>query len=191
MLLYRAVPKNSFVEGEAIGRNTGRRLPGNVSYLADNLWEFTRPGNKPSRRSAVYASPTPELALSNAAAYAPDGYVACRIVFAREPAIYQLPVKDAREHTDIGKLQKSVNRTLGDWSDATIEEKIHLAALFLPGISKEELQGAMERSALLRSVMERAAAEVTFWSADPAAVDPTGELFFELVDGNTYTLHAV
>lgn len=189
MEIYRAVPKGN--EGRKLAANAGRRLPSVVSYVADNLWEFTRPTHLPSRRQALYASSTPELALASAAADAPDGYVACRLKFDTLPAMYQLPVTDARYHKDITNLQKAINKKLRDWNNRTLADKIALAPLFVPGITKEELQAAMDQNELLRAVVEDAAAQVTFWNADQATVAPTGELFFELLDGNTGTLHPV
>lgn len=189
MDIYRAIPKENV--DKPVERNDGRRLPSHVSYLADNLWELTRPAHLPSRRNALYASRTPELALASGVDRTPLGLVACRMVFAHPPSIYQLPVKDAKEHEDIGVLQKAVNRKLRDWNNEGIVSKLALAPLFLPGISKKELQAAMRENALLREVVEDAITRVTFWSADQATVASTGELFFELVDGNTATLHPV
>ena len=189
MEIYRAVPKGD--EEKKLVSKPGRRLPSNVSYLADNLWEFTRPAHLPSRRHALYASATPALALANAAADAPEGYVACRLKFDQLPAMYQLPVTDARYHKDIPRLQKAVNKKLREWNDQGLTDKLALAPLFVPGITKAELQRAMDQNELLRSVVQAAAAEVTFWNADQATVDSTGELFFELVDGNTGALDPI
>lgn len=191
MIIYRAVARGRFRDGEVIGRIEGRRLPGNVPYFVDNLWEFTRPDDMPSRRHALYGSATPELALQNATAYAPDGYVAHRMEFKTPPAVYQLPVSDARKHEDISALQKFLNGRLGSWSGAALGEKLAMAPLFLPGIARDELKSSMAENALLREVVEEAAKRITFWTADQANVAADGELFFELTDNNTYTLHAV
>lgn len=37
MAIYRAVPRETFQPGTQMRRNPGRRLPGNVPYLVDNL----------------------------------------------------------------------------------------------------------------------------------------------------------
>lgn len=186
--IYRAVPRGRFEEGEVIGRKEGRRLPGNVPYFVDNLWEFTRPDHLPSRRHALYARPTPELALQNASAAASDGYVACRIVFREPPLLYQLPVQDARLHEDIGVLQKYVNRMLVDWSGATLPERQALSTLFLPGTANDELASAMAENDFLREIVDTARGLITFWNSNQVALTSDGELFFELINGNTYTL---
>lgn len=191
MTIYRAVAKGKFKQGDIIGRTDGRRLPGNVPYLVDNLWEFCRPEHLPSRRHSLYASATPALALQNASAHAPEGYIAYRMEFATPPAMYQLPVPDARDHADIKVLQPCVSRLLRKSGSATVAEKLAIAPLFLPGITKEELASAMVEHAVLREVVEEACKLVTFWTTDQATVAPDGELFFELVDGNTYTLEPI
>jgi hypothetical protein len=193
MKIYRAVPRSSLVPGQAIGRNPGRRLPGNVPYLVDNIWEFARPLDMPSRRHAVYGSPTPELALDNASAdgLARHEYVACLLEFRYVPAMIQLDVTDARIHPDIGKLQKLVNRRLGDWSAAAVDDKLALAPLFLPGVTRTELLSAMVDAPQLRDLVHEAAACATLWSPNANAIDANGELFFEIAEDNAYTLGPV
>jgi hypothetical protein len=193
MILYRAVPATRVRPGEKKCRHEGRRLPGNVPYLVDNLWEYTRPEGRPSRRHAVYASPTPELALQNAIAdgLPPSGYVACRLAFHYEPAIMQLTVSDARHHRDIRTLQQLVNRELGERAGAPLADKLALAALFLPGVTRQELADAMAAAPLLDELVRKAAAAVTFWSATPDQVAEDGELFFEIAEDNFYTLDPV
>lgn len=188
MVIYRAVPRHDLQPGKEMRRLPGRRLPGNIPYLVDNLWEFARPESMPSRRHAVYASPTPALALKNASAFnmPPESYVACRVEFAVEPVMIQLSVPDAREHPDVGHLQKLVNKRLGDWACRDAVDKHELAALFLPGIAKGELAAAMSSSALLTDLVTHAAAAVRLWEQTPAA---DGELFFEIAEDNFYILH--
>lgn len=190
MVLYRAVPRHDLQPEEKVRRNAGRRLPGNIPYLVDNLWEFARPDSMPSRRHAVYASPTPALALENASVFQipPGGYVACRLEFFREPAMVQLSVTDARKHPDVGHLQKLVNTRLGDWAGRDAAAKQQLATLFLPGITKGELAAAMSSSNLLSDLVEHAVAAVSLWASEPAA---DGELFFEISEENYYVLHPV
>lgn len=193
MRMYRAVPREALQPGVEMRRNPGRRLPGNVPYLVDNLWEYARPDDRPSRRHAVYASPTPELALQNAIAggFAPDQYVACRLAFRYAPAIIQLSVSDARYHPDIRRLQQLVNKALRDWAGQPLQDKLALAPLFLPGIGREELQVAAAGDALLGELLRSAAAAVTIWSPQPGQVNPDGELFFEIAEDNAYTLEPV
>ena len=190
MTIYRAVPRKGFVPGQPVNRIDGRRLPGNVSYLVDNLWEFTRPSGRPSRRHAVYASPTPALALQNASAGggAREEYVACSLVFRYEPPFFQLSVTDARHHPDVGRLQRLVNSEWSAWASGNADSRLELAPLFLPGVTREELAAAMGASSLLRQVVNKAADHVTLWDDLPAQ---DGELFFEIAPDNCFSLHPV
>lgn len=193
MRLFRAVARNRYKEGEVIQRNPGRRLPSNIPYLVDNLLEFARPADKPSRRHSIYASPTPELALTYAVAAGADrsAYVVCELHCATPPAIMQLTEKDAKLHGDMLALQQFVNKRIGDLSASTIEQKLVLAPLCLPGILKKELQSAMATSAFLHELVSDAVATVTFWTPAQTEISPDGELFFELTGDNYFTQHPV
>jgi hypothetical protein len=187
MKLYRAVPILGFVDKQRKVRHPGRRLPSNIPYLVDNLWEFTRPASKPSRRHAVYASPTVELALENASAAGFDraNYVVCELVFDEEPPLIQLSVKDARWHDDVANVQREVNSMLSRWVETDLTNKGELSALFLPGTSKRELMGAMEEQPELKEIVLEASKVVTLWEDEPSA---DGEFFLEVVEGNGYVL---
>lgn len=193
MPIYRAVPAATFTAGRQLRRNPGRRLPGNVPYLVDNLWEYARPAGMPSRRHAVYASPTPQLALQNAIAggLQQDAYLACRVEFHIEPPMIQLTRSDARHHPDILRLQQRVNGALKDMAAADVAVILALAPLFLPGITHDELAAARDGQPALDRLVREAAAAVTSWSPAPSEVSADGELFFEILDDNFYTLHPV
>lgn len=192
MKFFRAIPSAQYMPSEAQRRHPGRRLPSNIPYMVDNLWEFTRPAERPSRRHAVYASPSLELALTYAVAggAARSAYVACEIKFQKSPTYIQLPVEDAKLHPDVLMLQQFVNRKLGSWSALALDRKIELAPFFLPGIVRSELLEAMDASGLLAEIVNEAAARVTFWWPQGVIKD-TGELFFEIDEDNAYTLEAV
>jgi hypothetical protein len=173
-------------------RSGCRRLPSNLPFVVDNLWEYARPDGMPSRRSSVYASPTAELALALASqgGASRDDYAVCRLELVGTPRLLQIGVADAREHHDVEKVQKTILRRLrvGDWAAAPLEHKLALAPLFLPGVTRAELAQAMERDPLLAEVVAAAAAQVTIWSP-PAAPNAHGEIFFELGEGEAYVLH--
>jgi len=192
MQFFRAVPTAQYQPGVMLRRHPGRRLPSNIPYMVDNLWELTRPPERPSRRHAVYASPTAELALMYAVAGGAErsGYLACAMRFITTPAFMQLSVEDAKLHPDVLVLQQCVNRQLGSWSALPLARKRELAPLFIPGVTRAELLEAMEESALLAEVVREAAKHVRFWWPQ-GAVAETGELFFEIDDDNAYTLEAV
>lgn len=110
MELFRAIPSSQLAGVEkGLRRHATMRIPSNVPYVVDNLWESLRPKNMPSRRHAIYASPTPELALQNTSAPLADGdeYVACRVVVEPQKIrIAQLQVTDARYHSEIRLISK-------------------------------------------------------------------------------------
>lgn len=191
MPIYRAVPRDSYDPGQVHVRHPGSRLPANVPYFVDNLWELARPADKPSRRHAVYASPTVELALDGAAGIGQlqDGFIACRLEFLAPPKMCQLSVADARYHADVKRLQRAAHERLTGLVPKGLDARLALAPLFLPGLTRNELVGLMNGSAPLREFVEALAATVTVWNDVPAAA--TGELFFELEEGNSYTLHRV
>ena len=189
MQIYRAVPLKTYDSKRVHKRYPGARLPGNVPYFVDNLWEFTRPDDKPSRRHAVYASPTVELAFDGAAGVGQprDGYVACRVECVSSPKTFQLSVADARYHPDVKTLQKVAHDKLGGESPLSFNDKLALAPLFLPGITRNELMAAMEQNGQLHYLVEELASLVTLWSDTPNSA--VGELFFEIDEDNSYTLH--
>jgi hypothetical protein len=192
--IFRAVPRHGFESDREYEWRKGQRLPSNVPYFVDNLWEYTRPEGKPSRRRAVYASPTAELTLGGASAggLSPSEYIPCRVIFRKPPAVFQLSVADARHHPDVRRLQRLMNDWLNreaSWSERGLDSKLALAPLFLPGTTHEELSAAMDTSPELRAIVEEAKLAVNIWSAipDPAA----GEITFEIDEDNAYTLQPV
>lgn len=191
MNIFRAVPHAGFDPARVHTRHPGTRLPANVPYLVDNLWEFTRPHSMPSRRKSVYASPTPALALDGAAGVKQpqDGFIACRVECRYPPKAFQLSVADARYHDDVKILQKTVHAKLAGMSAAGPQGKLALAPLFVPGMTRDELQVAMEESVALRDLVVELAALVTIWKDTPDV--EAGEVFFEIDEDNAYTLHPV
>lgn len=189
--LFRAELRTKLETGVPIGRREGRRLPSNVPFVVDTIWEFTRPPSMPSRRNSVYASPTPQLALAGASqgGAGPDDYQACRLELVGSPRLLQLAVDDARRHPDVEAVQKAILRVLrrDGWSTTTLAHKLALAPLFVPGVTRAELEGAMTRDALLAELVHAAAAAVTIWT--PAPPNDIGEIFFELDEGQAYILH--
>ena len=191
MQIYRAVRLNTFKPGQAYTRHPGARLPANVPYFVDNLWEFSRPDGRPSRRHAVYASPTVELAFDGAAGVRQprDGFVVGRVECDTPAKTFQLSVADARYHPDVRNLQKLVHDRLAGKNPPGPADRRALAPLFLPGVTRSELMGMMEGNALLRDFVGTLASMVTVWSDAPDCA--AGEIFFELEGDNSYTLHPV
>lgn len=193
MKLYRAVPLATFVAGTTYTRQETRRIPTNVPYLVDNVWELLRPEHAPSRRHAVYASPTPFLAAENASAgETGTDMVICELTFA-DPTVRMahLPVTDARFHKDVRDLPRLAVKALGaDFGALPLAQKLEFSPLFMPGISREEFRDAVERHPIISKFMNDACCISTFWhEAQPKPVlNHNGELFFELHTDNSYTL---
>ena len=189
MKIYRAVPRKGFDPDKVYKAHSSGRLPGNVPYVVDNLWELMRPADKPSRRHAVFACPAPELTFGNAAAggLSPDEYLACELIFkGPKPTPFQLSKLDARHHNDVYQLPKLVNKKLGSWSDRSPESKLAFASLFLPGTTSDELAAARRGSSELDSLVEELAAAVTMWFDTPDRA--VGEITFQLGAEHSYIL---
>jgi hypothetical protein len=160
-----------------------RRVPGNVPYLVDNLWEWRRPAGFPSRRQAVFASPTPELATE--AGGTPGGRIFRVEIRDENSRICQIRDWDAREHAEVKLLPKLLNEVLGSaWINGQMEDKQEIAALWAPCLLAEEVEDLFSSGNLasLRSVMCDA---ILFWdeahliSPSQAQPFPEGEIFFE------------
>lgn len=192
--MYRAVPKDGFIENTVYSGQLTSRLPSNVPYIIDNIWEWLRTDNLPSRRHAIYASPTPQLALENASSVGSDTskYVVCELVIHDSNlTLAHLNIKDARYHKDISILMRQINSLLGkEFSDLSIQDKMKHAALYLPAVSKNELNNYFtnEGSILVNKIKELS----SFWQ-DTTNVpeDHDGELFFNLSTNGSYTLKPV
>lgn len=193
--MYRAVPKASFVQDTVYSEQKTKRVPSNVPYIIDNLWELLRPEEFPSRRFSAYASPTPELALDNASAVGniKDDYMVCEVIFSGSVKLAHLSVIDARHHADISILMRHVIKRLGvDFSNMSLADKITHAALFMPAVSKKELFSYFEESAEKKRFLWEIKGLSSFWfDAKREAQPHNGELLFEVSNGLTYQLKPI
>ncbi len=189
--LFRAVKTLSPTDLEK--RNGWRntiRLPANVPYVVDNLWEYLRPSEMPCRRNSVYASVESDMALSCAASVANrHEYTAYRVEISGNYKITQLRITDAREHEDIRRIQKVVQERQSYWSDLPWQERQALAMVFSPGCTKSDLKRLVQENDAAATFISEIAALSKFWdSASEPADHCDGELFFELSESATYTL---
>lgn len=194
MKLYRAIPQAEYRPEQVHTRGTTLRAPSNVPYLVDNLWEYLRPDYMPSRRHAVYASPTAELALANASAHTDSGYLACTVDITGQAPVVQLSVKDARYHEDVRRLPHMVMAVLGkDFSLLPLATRTELAPLFMPYMRKEDLEELATTNPTLRLCLNKASDESTFWPSASVRPDASssGELFFELLNNASYQLKSI
>lgn len=192
--MFRAVPRDRWDPTRCYTRQASRRTPGNVPYLVDNLWEYLRPENLPSRRHAVYASPTPELALINATGTgeARDAFVVTRVRIFGTVKQVQLSCSDARHNPDLTVLPRAVLAALGDgWADLPAQAKAHAALLYTPGVTREELAAAAQACNATMRALECAEQRATLWLDVQTGAAPDGEFFFELVDDSSYILEAL
>lgn len=198
MKLYRAISKENVPSnGTAYRHVSTLRAPSNVPYLVDNLWEALRPDSMPSRRHAVYASPTAALALSNASSVVGGANNAYRVFEVRIEGcakVAHLDVTDARYHDDIRQLPRAIVNTLGkEFSCLPLAERAQVAPLFMPYMTKEDLQRLASQSALVQKCLEEAMRQSTFWPSASPTPKPNspGELFFELDQSAMYYLDAM
>ncbi|THG72201.1 hypothetical protein E5198_17235 [Pseudomonas sp. A-1] len=194
--LFRAVPESRLAEAnDGYQRQSTLRIPSNVPYVVDNIWEWLRPASMPSRRHAVYASPTPELALENASAPLADGdrYVACRVIVgADEIRVAQLEVSDARNHTDIRMITRWLSLHSRELTEKPLADRQRLALLFSPGLRQDELETLRQQSPLIEQLCTHVQQHSTLWrTAYSVPNATTGELFFELLGSASYRLEPI
>lgn len=191
MKLYRAIPKENMSD-KTYKRLPTKRAPTNIPYVVDNIWEYLRPEMFPSRRHAAYASPTRQLALENASAVTKDGYIVTEVVFSNTNyKIAHIQVSDARFHKDVKAIANCVINHLGkDFTNLSLKEKSTHSALFLPGVSKEELQDYFNLNEFNKSLEEKIKEISVFWSeASLTPQEHDGELFFEIMGDCEYKLN--
>ncbi|WP_274644423.1 hypothetical protein [Pseudomonas serbica] len=183
--LFRAVPKSKLAKSaEGYRRQSTLRIPSNVPFVVDNLWEWLRPDSMPSRRHAIYASATPELALENASAPLADGdyYVACRVIVdPNEIRVAQLHMSDARHHEDVRMISRWISSHSQEFTEIPLAERQALALLFSPALRQHELEELRQHCPLIQDLCTYVREQSTFWPT--AFTEPngtSGELFFEL-----------
>ena len=191
MPLYRAVPANHPSASDEPQRpRDSVRIPSNMPYVVDNLWEHLRPNHLPSRRHAVYASPTPELALQCATPQERDVDLGVYEVVIDGPILMvQLQIEDARHHPDIATVLKTLQKVIPALLSASLHERQVASLLFMPGCSKSDWVHAVEQSPVAADFSASACSQSTFWSeVDTEPTDVAGELFFQLGAGASYRL---
>jgi hypothetical protein len=185
MSLFRS--KSSIHDSEKlIVYRTTARLPGNVPYLVDNLWEWKRPETFPNRRYSVYASPSIDLARKFGGAG--DGVV-YEVELTGKFLMAQAKIEDARYHPECIALPKLLLKLLGqNWIDSPLEEKNKLGRLWIPGLKKTEIDNLLQSSSV-RHLREPIWESINFWD-DVSTFDDVdklpqhnGEVFFEPIDG--------
>jgi hypothetical protein len=186
MKLYRAILKTDYIEGKNYLAHGTKRAPSNVPYLIDNLWEYFRPEGFPSRRHAIYASPSIQSALDSAShGTKVDDYVVCEIIVPENVKVAHLKVIDAKYHQDIKVLQKAIMKKL-NFNDLNVEYKKLYAELFLPCVDAHEFKA----NKAIMNLIDEIKGLSTFWqeASNTTQEESLGELFFELEVGQSYQL---
>jgi hypothetical protein len=183
--LYRGISNNHY-SPDLQRHFITQRVPTNISYLVDNIWEWLRPDDMPSRRTAVFACPQVFLAEQ----YATDSTLICTIEFKGRVMVAQLTDhEDAKLHPDVKALPKLVLSILGqEWIDydAQLKSDLGVSQLFIPAMRKAEIDKFLsyEHNGKLREAIKK---KSTFW-ADVKRVEvgdelSDGEVFFHATDG--------
>lgn len=192
--LFRVIPvTDSSIRGEPQSARGTTRIPINVPYVIDNVWEYLRPAAMPCRRHAVYASPTPELAVSHITAAAKGrGTAVYKLVVSGTAEVAQLAVEDAKLHIDIRAIGAIVQASSAELMNSPWEAKQAASVLFIPRASKADLRRCVEGSSFAAEFVRQASAKSTFWwDAKVGVFNPTGEVFFVLAALSTYALKSL
>ena len=190
--LYRSVlPKNNGKE-EFIEYRDTMRPPRNVPYLVDNLWEWLRPEEYPCRRFSAYASPSPELARKSGQK---EGVV-FEIEFLGELRIAQVRgYTDSKYHPETKKILNEVigllnKATGGGWPNFKLERKFNAGKLWVPCLTKKEINGLFENVSELGIIETELRSIIGYWKdvelLDMEKLylpDENGEIFFEAKGG--------
>ena len=189
MYLFRAEPvTDSLLRGAPKYRRSTLRLPVNVPFIIDNLWEYLRPEHMPCRRHAVFASPSPALALACCAGTNKGrGLGVYQIVISGDAKIAQLAVKDAKFHSDIASIVGALPKRIAEIApDGAARQAV--AMLFLPGASKDDWSALASASAGAAALIAEMSSLSSFWreaNEDVSLCD--GEVFFELGEAASYS----
>ena len=189
MKLFWAEPVTyALLRGDPKHRRPPLRLPVNVPFIIDNLWEYLRPDSMPCRRHSVFASPTLALVLASGAS--PDeGRVlgAYEVLISGPAKLAQLGVKDAKFNPDIAKIVGTLPKRIDELAASSADRQA-AAMLFLPGASKQDGSGLVAASLAVAALIAEMSSLSTFWaSASETVALSDGEVFFELCEGASYS----
>jgi hypothetical protein len=186
MIIYRSEDPGKKLNSINPCRKT-LRLPGNVPFVIDNLWEWKRPEGFPCRRHSVYASPIPELAKKLGRE---EGQV-YRIKICGNYMLAQVKKhKDSKYHPECHSLNKALQKKLGmsgrnaNWVNKSLADKTTIGRLWMPGLSKEQVEELFTDVIQLSEIKSEIYEMIKYWDnvmliRQENICDPQGELFFE------------
>jgi len=162
-----------------------RRAPGNVPYVVDNLWEWSRPEGFPSRRHCVCASPRAQLAQQLGGTGGGRVFTIENLVGAK---VAQIPQQDARYHPDATSLHKTLVKLLDPaWigGNEYVGEKLAIAPLWMPCLPRDKAEALFKDHQRLADIEQDLRDAIEFWD-DTRLVSSgrnwpftDGEIFFE------------
>jgi hypothetical protein len=187
MDIYRSVKAEPDTTNKLHVPKTTMRPPGNVPYVVDNLWEWKRPKKYPNRRCSVFANPDPETAKKSGS----TGGTVFRVEFKGEFKLCQLKdIEDSKYHPECDSLKKLLLKHVGtDWPNRKLEEKVNLGRLWMPCITKDEMNYLFGSVEQLRKIRDEVFNAIRYWedvvlvAKDAAVPYRFAELFFEARDG--------
>lgn len=165
---------------------TTMRIPSNVPYIIDNLWEWKRPSVYPNRRHSIYASPCPILASQLGRK---DGQV-YKIEVCDDVIIAQLNgYEDSKFHPECKEIKNLLLALFGisgnnsKWKDLSIEEKSRIGLLWVPGLTKEQVEDLFESVVEMSVVKDDVYEMIKYWDEvsiinKNESLNPRGEVFF-------------
>jgi hypothetical protein len=163
------------------------RPPVSVPNVVDNLWEWARPERFPSRRFAVFGSPS----LEQAAEHGPEGGEVYAVEFNGGVTICQVRgYRNSKLHPECVRLPIFLYERLGGaFLAAAMERKVDAGRLWLPCLTKAEVERVLAESSELQDVRDGLLDEVRYWNdvaiidGSSPLIDPEDELFFDAPDG--------
>ena len=134
------------------------RPPGHVPYVVDNLWEWVRPEECPTRRTAAFASP------SSAEAKADGRIFVYRLSLPAGSTVAQLNgLVDSKLHTEVDRLRDLIKKALDPaWFSKELTNKGSEASLFRPCLHAKEVDSIVSGSKILSGIGLRE--QIRYWS---------------------------
>lgn len=185
--IFRSVIKTDHTAKILYKSKRTMRPPRNVPYIVDNLWEWKRPMQYPSRRFSTFASPQQHLCKKSG----PTGGTVFIVEFKGGFKLCQLiSWEDSKFHRE---CQSLINLLQDKIKQNSYKKKRPyrdvLKKLWTPCLTKEEINELFEKVEILRDIRDEIYNAINYWK-DVRLIrnvnhipDKVGELFFETIDG--------
>jgi hypothetical protein len=185
--IYRSVLNDKALVNKLIKTNRFVRPPVKIPFVVDNLWEWKRSEKFPSRRFSAFASPQAHLAKKQGPS---EGNV-YRVELVGRYKICQLKgYRNAVRHPDCITLPILLFEKIGnDWLSSSMDAKLTLGRLWLPALTKEEVEQIFNQVPFFVEHRELIHDSIRFWDDvqviddQHPVIDDESELFFEAIDG--------